>query len=544
MKILIVDDEPRHRRGMKNMIEALRPADLVMVANDGAAALALIRQERPDVVLTDIRMPNMDGLEFLGMLETDTAAKPKVVMVSAYDRFEYAQTAMRHGAYDYLLKPVDGDKVENLLRRVEATLNAETLRGSQSEVLLREGASAYKKRLLLSWLNGGLTEAERGELAQLEWLRSPGIVMLTRLQRAAEGSGDSTIGALIADMERVCAPYGEACILPLDAPGGDSCELLTLLPLTALASEDGILLPMTELARKEEARLHGDLRSISADWRRHGRLCHSIGRARTSLREEGQTALGQARTASACRFYEQLGDVLLGGDPAVLPDYGAAIDSEALFHALQDPSAEAAIAMCNRAFERLADGWRLPPTALKEHATLLLMKIKSRNREHVERQVGSGLTQAAVTEVPACRTYGELLGLMEAKLRELHAALRAGKEGSDKELAEECVNWIAEHRKEPITLESAAERFFFNPSYFSTWIKNHTGRTFTEHLLEARMSSASKLLEDNRLKIYEIAAECGYGDTKYFCRVFKKRFGLSPEQHRLTALRQRREETP
>ncbi|MDF2835330.1 MAG: response regulator [Paenibacillus sp.] len=530
MKILIVDDEPRHRRGMKNMIQALRPADLVMVANDGAAALELIRQERPDVVLTDIRMPNMDGLEFLGMLENDTAAKPKVVMVSAYDRFEYAQTAMRHGAYDYLLKPVDGDKVENLLQRVEATLCAETLRDSQSEVMLREAASAYKKRLLLSWLNGGLTEAERGELAQLEWLQAPGIVMLTQLQRAANGSADGTTGALIADMERVCAPYGEACILPLDAPGGDSCELLTLLPMTALAPED-------------EDRLHGDLRSISAAWRKHGRLCHSIGSARASLREEGQTALGQARTASACRFYEQRGDVLLGGGPAGLPEYGAAIDSEALFDALQDMDAEAAITMCKQAFEQLAEGWRLPPTSLKEHATLLLMKIKSRNREHVERQVGSELTQAAVTGVPACRTYRELLDLMEAKLRELHAALHAGKEGSDKELSEECVNWIAEHRKEPITLESAAERFFFNPSYFSTWIKNHTGRTFTEHLLEARMDSAARLLEDNRLKIYEIAAECGYADTKYFCRVFKKRFGLSPERHRQMSLLQRRNET-
>ncbi|WP_181376844.1 response regulator, partial [Paenibacillus agaridevorans] len=132
MKILIVDDEPRHRRGMKNMILTLRPADLVLDAKDGAAALALIKEERPDVVLTDIRMPNMDGLEFLGMLERENV-KPKVVMVSAYDRFEYAQTAMRHGAYDYLVKPVDEGKVESLLQRVEAALRAETIRDSESE---------------------------------------------------------------------------------------------------------------------------------------------------------------------------------------------------------------------------------------------------------------------------------------------------------------------------------------------------------------------------------------------------------------------------
>jgi two-component system response regulator YesN len=511
------------------MIQALRPADIVMVANDGAAALELIRQERPDVVLTDIRMPNMDGLAFLGMLENDNA-RPKIVMVSAYDRFEYAQTAMRHGAYDYLLKPVDEDKVENLLRRVEATLGEETLRESEAEVLklkLRKASSAYRKRLLLSWLNGGLSDAEREELTQLEWLRAPGVVMLTKLHRAPGSGGDVGPGALIADLEQACGPFGEACIMPLDAPGSDSIELLTLLPLPTLAPRD-------------EERLVAGLRSLSAAWSNNGRLCHSLGSARASMWEEGRTAFRHARSASAYHFYEQHGDVLLGGerDGTV---HGAAIDSEALFDALQDDNAEAAVAMCQRAFEELAGGWRLPPTLLKEHATLLLMKIKSRNREHVERQVGDELAQAAVTGVPACGTYGELLALMEARLRELHAALHAGKEGRDKELAEECVKWIAEHRKEPITLESAAERFFFNPSYFSTWIKNHTGRTFTEHLLEARMDGAASLLADNRLKIYEVAAECGYADTKYFCRVFKKRFGLSPEQHRQMTLRQRRD---
>lgn len=527
MKILIVDDEPRHRRGMKNMIESLRPSDLVMVASDGAAALELINLERPDVVLTDIRMPNMDGLAFLSELENDSA-KPKVIMVSAYDRFEYAQTAMRHGAYDYLLKPVDVDKVESLLERVEATLQAETLRDSQSEVLLREAASAYRKRLLMSWLNGGITEAEQEELAKLSWLQAPGALMLTILHRNPGQEVEFRTDALIADIERVCSLHGIAHIFPLDSPGGDTLEMLTLLPIPAFEPQNA-------------GRLFSGLSSLNQVWSPKGRLCHSIGIARTSLLDEGRSAFRQVRSVSDYHFYEQHGGVLLGGEWTSFTPNGITIDSEELLHALQDSNVEAAVAMCKQAFQELTEGWRLPPTSLKKHAALLLMKLKSRSREHVERQVGAGLTQAAVEGVHACSTYGELLELIIAMLRELHGALHAGKEGRDKELAEECVNWITENRKAPITLESTAERFFFNPSYFSTWIKNHTGRTFTEHLLEARMNSAASLLADHRLKIYEIAAECGYADTKYFCRVFKKRFGISPEQYRLTALRQRRD---
>lgn len=281
MKILIVDDEPRHRRGMKNMILTLRPADLVLDAKDGAAALALIKEERPDVVLTDIRMPNMDGLEFLGMLERENM-KPKVVMVSAYDRFEYAQTAMRHGAYDYLVKPVGEDKVESLLQRVEAALRAETIRDSESETLklkLQEAASAYRKRLLLSWMNGILSEAEREELSGLDWLRRPGAIILTQFHPATGESGDSGTGALIAEMERVCGRYGPACTLPLDVSPGGGCELLTLLPWLSPAFAEG----EQGVGPADEAELLRDLMSLNEAWHRRGRLCHTVGRARNSM---------------------------------------------------------------------------------------------------------------------------------------------------------------------------------------------------------------------------------------------------------------------
>ncbi|QTH43106.1 response regulator [Cohnella sp. LGH] len=531
MKILIVDDEPRHRRGMKNMILSLRSSDCVIDASDGQAALALIREERPDVVLTDIRMPNLDGLELLGLLEHE-AFKPKVVMVSAYDLFEYAQAAMRHGAYDYLLKPIDRDKVAELLRRVQAALQEETLPHSESETLklqLRAAASAYRKRLLLSWISGGdVKEAERQELTELEWLHGSGAVIYSELQPHADSGLDYDASALMADMERVWAQYGAACTLPLDSPSGVSGQWISLVRLE----------PQTLEASWE--RLRTDMLSLNEAWSLTGRLWHCAGEAPRSLWEEGERACRQARAASVYHFYERHKGALTAEDATSVPSPSAPIDSEALFEALQDRSAGTAVDLCARSFERFAAAGRTAPSSLKEQAALLLMKIKSRNREHVDRQVGSALMQAAVTGVSACRTFGELLTLMESRLRELHQALHAGKEAGDKEIAAECVKWIADNRQKPITLEQTAEHFFFNPSYFSTWIKNHTGKTFTEHLLEARMERAAQLLADNRLKIYEIAAESGYTDTKYFCRVFKKHFGLSPERHRQMSLLQQR----
>jgi len=503
-----------------------------MEACDGESALQLIRDARPDVVLTDILMPKMDGLAFLRLLE-DESAKPKVVMISAYDRFEYAQTAIRHGAYDYLLKPVDADKVEQLLDRIDELIREEAREQLESEAMRRqlsEASEAQLRRLLLSWLHDRLGESARQALEQHAWLQGGGAVVLTGLYLPQGSDRDAAAIALSTALARVGAACSSACaILPLTGLDGSVIELVSLM---ALETADDL----TELRRGLEA--------LGRDWSERGEMRHSVGLAAGSLREEGPEAYRQARAISVYHFYARASTVLVQGEVSSQSDKGAPIDGEALLESLQERTSDHALRLCATAFEQLSAQGRRAPADLKEHAALLLMKIKSRSREPVDRQVGDALSQAAVSEVPACRTFAELMALLEAQLLALHEALHAGRGEREQALAAECVKWIEAHRSEPITLEQTAERFFFNPSYFSTWIKQHTGRTFTEHLLEARMTRAAGLLADSRLKIYEVAAACGYTDTKYFCRVFKKRYGLSPEGHRHAALLQGREEQP
>lgn len=105
----------------------------------------------------------------------------------------------------------------------------------------------------------------------------------------------------------------------------------------------------------------------------------------------------------------------------------------------------------------------------------------------------------------------------------------------------ECLSWIQQHMKEELTLERAAEHFHFNPSYFSTLIKGRTGKTFSEHVTAARMKRAKTLLAEPQHRIYEIAQECGFQDTKYFCRVFKKSYGLSPKAYQQVLSQRKRE---
>lgn len=178
MRILVVDDEPRHLRGMLNLLRQLRPSAEVIAAKDGASALELVRSELPEVVLSDIRMPNMDGLTFLQKLKEENI-HTKVVMVSAYDLFEYAQKAVRHGAYDYLLKPVEVEKIEEVLSRIELQLGKESMQHEKAAELkhqMESASSAYRNRLLLAWLNGSITTMEYDELNKYDELQGRGLL--------------------------------------------------------------------------------------------------------------------------------------------------------------------------------------------------------------------------------------------------------------------------------------------------------------------------------------------------------------------------------
>lgn len=530
MKILIVDDEPRHLRGMAKLVSAMRPKAEILVAKDGAAAIAIIQQDQPQIVLTDIQMPNMDGLTLLKWLE-DKEHRPKVVMVSAYNLFEYAQTALRHGAYDYLLKPIDIDKVEDILARLDAQLAAESMQSEASEKLqhrLKLTSSAYRNNLLLSWLSGNLSAAEQVELEALDIVQGSGTVIFSELTIRLEEDKSLYTPALLQQLEHLGSCYGQASTFPINTLREDVFQAITIVrtPSPFQLSRDKIRLAFSELNK---------------EWLPYGRLVHGMGTSCLSLVEQLPHSYRTAQTACEYNFHDCWQGVLFH-DELYHSSKSFHLDGERLFEALQDNDPMAAIMLCRSTFQELAGEGHTEPQLIKECASLTLMKLKSRTRDVVERNFGSVLTNTVVTEIPACDSYGELLALLESQIRDLHQALRNMKQGKNEIIMEQCLSWIQENYMEDLTLEMAAEQFAFNPSYFSTLIKSRTGKSFSDHITEARMRRAKQLLRDGHLKIYDIAAQCGYRDTKYFCRVFKKQNGLSPEAYKHKSLTTNRDE--
>ncbi|QHT63245.1 response regulator [Paenibacillus lycopersici] len=608
MHILIVDDEPRHLRGMAAMIQSMRPLARVSTAKDGESALACVRSERPDVVLSDIQMPNMNGLAFLKLAAAE-GLPAKIVMVSAYDLFEYAQTAIRHGAFDYLLKPIDADKVEVLLERLERQLEAERKEwGESDELKLRFALAspAYRDRLLHLWLSGEMPAEGRAELAEWPLLREATALVLTEAGSSADaagepdatnapdvpavpeaerspggsnvpdatsdpnalesasasnipnapdapsfsdgpnfsdapsasnipnapdaqyaGSPEALLRSLVGQLERSVVAFGPACTFALQTEPGQRSRLVTALCLRQ---------PITQVLQDE---LRAALQALSASLRPGIALSHGIGIVTAGLASDRAADAAdipqlyrQAQAALAHAFHDEWQGAVSGAalTPVAAPVFG--LDGEQLFEALQEPTMASAEGLLRSAFRQLAAGGHTDPKLMKDYAALTVMKIKSRTRDVVDRRIGSILADTALFEIPACAGSGTLLDLLLLRLSDVHLSLTARKQGRSEQIVEQCLAWIQEHYRDDLTLEQAAERFHFNASYFSTLIKSWTGRSFSDHLTEARMRQAKELLAAGQLKIYEIAERCGYRDTKYFTRMFKKQVGLSPEAYK------------
>lgn len=528
MKILIVDDEPRHLRGMMSLIQQLRPDAEVTAAKDGIAALEQARLDCPQVILTDIRMPRMDGLAFLEKLKEERIIT-KVVMVSAYNLFEYAQKAIRHGAYDYLLKPVEVENVERLLDRIELQLSIESLRRREAEELKQQltlASSAYRSRLYLSWLSGSLTLYEQEEIDKMGWLQGGGLVIYSELRTA--GADEENIGELayLQCLEQGWSKLGKALTIPRSGFQDQTLRAVTIVRTLPLAPS-------------LEALIRSIALSLSAELSRNGQLTQGVSSYCESIADEGPQAYRAAREANEHNFFACWEGLFLYDQPRSSRQ-PIPVDSERLFEALLDNKPEPAIDRCRTAFERLSDAGHAQPALIKEQASLLLVKLKSRIHELVDQKVSRQLTQMASALVQGFESYEELMDRLELSLREVHHALRQSQQDKNEIIVANCLRWIQEHIKEDLTLERAAAHFFFNPSYFSTFIKNKTGRTFSEHVTAIRMGRAKELLAENKLRIYEISAECGYQDTKYFCRVFKKHHGISPEAYKHTSLPERK----
>jgi two-component system response regulator YesN len=537
-KLLIVDDEPTVRTGLRSYFNWTSYGIEVMgEADDGDVALEMIEREQPDLILTDVRMPNMDGITLSRQIAERYPAC-KIIFVSGHDDADYLKSAMKVSAVDYIFKPVNLQELSAVIERVVAELDAERAEQLHKQELLeklKEGMPLLREKFLLSLIGNGIPNAELGERIEFLGLRLPVRacywVIVISIDDLADVMGSRT------ERDRQLLWYGVLNI----------CQELIDTYVGGYAIEHrsgefvGILRAEGELASDASEALFALAGDIRSNLERYLKIGVTIGISdRVSALSDLNSAYKQAREAADHKWYLGKNRIItMDSLESSVTDTGGInkydlVHNEQLVSALKAAEGGRLREVLGLIFTDLSrnrrDGLKYglnvcQQLVLTVGQLLMELSVQSPELEQAEASLWKALSDK--------ETLGEMRQLLEAYL--LAACERIGEKRTGKvaNLVERVRAVIEQnYANGDLTAADIGKAVFLTPTYVSLLFKQETGQTVGEYLTQVRIEKAKELLRDPQYKSYDICHAIGYTDPSYFTKLFKKATGVTPSVYR------------
>lgn len=497
MKALIVDDEP-HVRDCINLLAdwASCGIDRIFEAETVRQAMACVRAEEPELVITDIRMPESSGLALMEWLHREYP-RTVVIVVSAFHEFEYAISAMRCGALDYLLKPIQPKQLNDLLKKAGAVLQAKEDRGDLSAPQLD-----INERIMLALFAEG--DAPLPDHSQLQHLFTAPLGLLILDLFCLPAGADASPAGKKRFFDQICRRIEPEALGWAFQGVGRQC--MTYLLLTG--PEETQRMTAEEILALTEAYWGGPLL--------YGLYTDGIWNCSTLPVLVSQ--------ASETLLKQQLLECYLGGKPALPPSIGSFFASveanrldKAFAQAEQMVNALKSVRLLTR--RDLKAWW----DALCTHCEDFLTSQSAAEESHpafLFQQslpvLGDQLRLQPEVLLDYLKSQIQILSVNFGNPQTQHIDLPA------------CIEQeIRTHYAEQISLSSIAAKFYRNPSYIARIFKERYQISVVNYITQVRIEQAKVLLKTTDYRIFRVAAMVGYTDEKYFSRVFKKTAGLS-----------------
>ncbi|NOV04022.1 response regulator transcription factor [Paenibacillus planticolens] len=526
--ILVVDDEAIQRRVLAKMIREARPNCQVLEAKNGQEALEIIHRDDIDIVFTDIKMPILDGLELIEKMNA-SSHDIKVIILSGYRYFEYAQKAIQLGAFDYLVKPVKEESIAQTLEKVESSIRKEQTNLLENEEIkqqLNRTLSVYYERLLTDWVTGGIAESKCTEIRQQFSLENRGIVIAAKLNDESLlmeplYSVDRMKSVMLSGMEDRSSSIGPSVSF---FSGEDKGLLITVLTMDRPYAEESETL--TKLLKEFAAQTFEQF-GIT--------LTIGIGEERSHLFQEARHSCKEALTAASFRYFLPAQDVIRFSDISGLirPMHYDYLKEEELFkESIRKTKSEQIVKHVDEWFERILKNGFPYPDQWNKAVIRMVSSTASVIKDFVTDQDYTDILVKAETQLSASSDYVSCKSRFQETLMLFMDILLKSRSKKHESVIETCVHYLEMHYMEDLSLDRVANHLFFSPNYLSLIFKNHLGMTFSKYLTDMRIKKGIELLQNSTLKVYEIAPRVGFKDEKYFYRVFKSRFGVTPDEYR------------
>ncbi|EES72130.1 response regulator receiver domain protein [Paenibacillus sp. oral taxon 786 str. D14] len=548
-KLILADDEEDVREGLLGLIDWEGLGYVVQeTAENGKEAVELVEKHAPDVVVTDIQMPFMNGLQLSEWIRERYPAT-KIIILTGYEEFEYAQKAIRLGIDEYVLKPFSAGELAEILRKVKLQLDEEVAAKENVQLLTehyRKNLPILQSLFLSSLVSRRLQEAEIREKCEHYDLDLSGdryMVSAIRIDsapawRGSDGSHEPGNGTALSLKDtndtqlqlfavfniaeeivrlhpkgRAFIHHDEVVVLSVGEPGADkplADQTLQLLKEIRFSVERFLKLTVTIGAGSEV----GQLSELAGSY------------------EEAVKALDYR--------------VILGGnkviwiedvesrqtDPLSLDE----MKEKELVRCLKVGSDQELVNLLEELFKALTDS-----KASYQDFQLYLLELLT-----------AVIKVAKDIRVDLDKLFGDGAGFLGQFVKFSHAdeakawfldicmklkqSIATDRQSSYNKLVDEAKEYILAHYGDhDISIAKVCQHLHISTGYFSNIFKKETKTTFVNYLMGVRMDAAQDLLATTDLKAFEIAERVGFADPNYFSFCFRKKFGISPKEYRIGA---------
>lgn len=531
-RIMLVDDEEEVRKAMIRKMDWEQLGFTVAGdAENGEDALEKLELLEPDVVMTDIRMPYMDGLTLVARIR-EKYPFIKILIFSGYDDFEYAKQAIKYRVTEYILKPVNGEELAEILKRVRISLDEE-IKQRRNISMLQESYENFLPMLREVFLNDLVSRgAELSGVAPKlkeygvdildarKWLAA--VIHVEQVEQAEEQELyrhqeliPISVRKLVEDHLKT---YGRFIVF-------NSAEGITLIAAVDENNSETGLITLLEDTCKESRRILGVSITVGV-----GYSCDTLQEIRRSY-QTAVDALGY-RAIVGCGRTIYINDM----EPVNRGKLQFGAGEEAELTAVIKFGTKDQIGETLRELAVRMDDAKVHDNQYQVYMLTIVNCLIRLMQQYDLKMSGMFDSEDHYADIikRICRreSFAEEMIPIACRMNE---ALNQARDNTTRKVIVEAKEYIQENYANPeLSVDVLCRHLHMSPAYFSTVFKKETGQTYVNYLTEVRLQKAEELLEQTDDKTYEIAQKVGYQEQNYFSYVFKKKYGISPTKYRGT----------
>ncbi len=527
-KLLIVDDEPLVQVGIKSMLNWQElNIEVCATAVNGQVALDIIEKQKPDIVISDVKMPVMDGLELLRRSDSlYVSDRPVFILLTSYEDFHIAKEAIKYRAFDYLVKvELTPETLKTTIQKAIDEIAKRTSSRKSAPSISPTGLNAYKDRFLISLLNNLFESDEQMYLQArdlninmnaLHYLCCYGSFEVFEKDSLSKDKQISLFASSLQMLRELTEKYISCDVIGLDI------SHFALILQTDDAKEYTLddyrkICLFFEKIKTSLQNYYNVLLRIGIGFmvNNPGSICESYQYSRLSYR---QTSPGQPV------FYQ-------------IPE--ADMPHDAFHFSLFRKE-------LTQAFEEYKS------QELKDTISTLCDLLSAHPHHYVQAlDAASNILYLAITLLPDGRntlneifkdsaetymslyrqtTVEQIVNWLEYLSSSLAELFEAKKKDYKNRIVSDVKTYLADHVSEKLSLNEVAAKFGISPSYLSQLFSKYSDAGFNEHINILKIEAAKKMLREDKLKVYEVADALNFGSEFYFSKVFKKVEGISPSE--------------